>query len=149
MIAGATAAITSTPMELSTSTTPSGLSAESTPKLRPTTTIISAASAVSSNVGPMRGLIASATDCCWLIESPRSPLTARPTQLPYCTKNGSSRWYFARSAWRVSGETRFPPSSAASGLPGARYVIEKITNDAARSSSGMMRTRLMTTSSMR
>ncbi len=61
-------------------------------------------------------------------DSPRSPRSTLPIQMPYCTTTGRSRWYFARIAATTAGSLS-SPASAIAASPGSSFCSEKISTD--------------------
>lgn len=108
--------------------------AASTPAPTPRTTKSTVAYATRVSVVGKRVASRSATWSLYLKERPRSSWTQSPSQRPYCTTRGSSRWYWALTSSSFSGESLSrPPARKTAGSPGAAYTAAKMTKEAARS----------------
>src|SRR3954471_23605279 len=101
---------------------------DTTPRPTPNSTIKSPAYATRPSVTPTLAPITDITLPRKAIDVPRSPCsTALPSQSTYRTRNGSSRWYCARSCVTASAGSVRPPVSVDSGSPGARSSDPKMT----------------------
>src|SRR3954469_25870498 len=101
---------------------------DTTPRPTPNTTIKSPAYATRPSVTPTLAPMTDITLPRKAIDVPRSPCsTALPSQSTYRVRNGSSRWYWARSCATASGGSVRPPVSVDSGSPGARSSEPKMT----------------------
>ena len=65
-------------------------------------------------------------------DSPKSPRSTRPSQRPYCTGIGRSRWYRARMAATATGSCS-SPASATAASPGRSCWSEKISTETKKS----------------
>ena len=102
--------------------------AESTPVGMPITSAMSIEQTASSMVTGSLEASSSVTGIRLRSDSPRSPRSSLPIQMPYCTTTGRSRWYFARMAATATGSCS-SPASATAASPGRSFWSEKISTD--------------------
>ena len=96
--------------------------AASTPSGMATARATASAPAVSCSVGPSRSTMSVATGSFVLNDRPRSPRRAADTQPAYWVTSGRSNPRRCRTRAAASGENS-PPTSTASGPPGATRMI--------------------------
>src|SRR5262245_17512592 len=102
--------------------------AESTPAGMPMTRAMSIEQTASSTVTGSFEASSSVTGILLRSDSPRSPRSTLPIQIPYCTTMGRSRWYLARMAATTAGSLS-SPAIAVAASPGRSFCSEKISTE--------------------
>ena len=80
-----------------------------------------------------RWLMVSETGWSVMYESPRSPVTASPSQVKYLTRKGSSRFRSSRICSSTPGSRGPVPKMVSTASPGIRATITKVKNVTANS----------------
>ena len=102
--------------------------ADSTPVGMPISNATSMEQTASSTVTGSLEASSSVTGILLRSDSPRSPRSSLPIQMPYCTTTGRSRWYLARMPATTTGSLS-SPASAMAASPGSSFCSEKISTD--------------------
>src|SRR5687768_1467117 len=98
------------------------------PAGRPIASAMSMEQSASSSVTGTLERSRSATGMRLRSDSPKSPRSTLPTQIPYCTATARSRWYLARMAATTAASCSSPASATAGSL-GSRCCSEKMSTD--------------------
>ena len=94
----------------------------------PITSAIAIEQTASSTVTGSLAAMSCDTGILFRIDSPKSPRSTRPIQIPYWMGTGRSRWYFWRIAATATGSCS-SPASATAGSPGRSCWSEKMRTE--------------------